>query len=314
MSMFMNNMLQTIIFTSSIGGGILLAIAMLPTYIIIPNVPIIISHNFHIHHEHIHTFTRYICSTDECTVVNTYFDNFTWIQLFLYIILHFMVALILPTTIKLFADNVCSYITRLVCGIIQTFNQMIISSSNTINTTIPGSYELVEYQDDVEPNDYPGYISSPTFYPFHMSGRLPPVRLRPNQFGNLISNQNPNTNAIVNQNPQIIQTHILRRMVNRFIEPFVENNTQEYIPSGIPTCVDPLRIQTSVKLFAGDSCPICINKLYILELINETLAVTHPCNHIFCHTCIDKHVNEHSFAKPPCPMCREVVEQIYLSK
>jgi hypothetical protein len=179
---------------------------------------------------------------------------------------------------------------------------------------------LVEYQDDIETIDYSDYVSYQPLFPFHMVGRLPPVRLRHNQFGTLLSNQNivQNTNAIVNQNPQRIQTHILTRMMNRFINPlFVfenENNTQQDITVEIPTCVDPSRIQTSIKLFAGDSCPICINKLYILELLKETIAITEPCNHIFCHTCINKHVNEHSLAKPPCPMCREVVEQIYLSK
>ena len=86
------------------------------------------------------------------------------------------------------------------------------------------------------------------------------------------------------------------------------------IATGIPTHIDPARVRTAVKTFAGDACPICIGKFHLLEINSKSLAVTEPCNHLFCHACIDEYVNDHANAQAPCPLCRTIVDELYISK
>jgi hypothetical protein len=85
-------------------------------------------------------------------------------------------------------------------------------------------------------------------------------------------------------------------------------------PTGIPIRIDPARVRAAAKTFAGETCPICIGKFHLLEINSKPLAVTDPCNHLFCHACIDEYVNDHPFAQAPCPLCRTIVDELYISK
>jgi hypothetical protein len=85
-------------------------------------------------------------------------------------------------------------------------------------------------------------------------------------------------------------------------------------PTGIPIRIDPARVRAAAKTFAGDACPICIGKFHLLEINSKSLAVTDPCNHLFCHACIDEYVNDHPFSQAPCPLCRTIVDELYISK
>lgn len=322
----LNKMLELATGISGISGMFFIITNIIPSGITMSN-----------NNENEYRYIMYVCSTDECTVVNTFFHQITCIQLFGYIIFHFFIICMFPAILNRITESMTLYITGLATRILRVTHNIILNilrlphyenfgavepNYDTDTDTDNSQYQLVEYEEEYENNLEHYETPYQSIFPHHMVGRLPPIRIRPihniyrqpNQFGSLVSQH---INNMVEPSAPT-QSNIISRLINMSIfNPIFRNNdtsNDDIIPSGIPTHIDPSRIRGATKLFAGDSCPICMNKFHLLEINEKPLAVTEPCNHLFCHPCIDNHVNNNTRAQPPCPICREVVVELYISK
>ena len=114
----------------------------------------------------------------------------------------------------------------------------------------------------------------------------------------------------------VIDMSILERLFanTNHIDTDTNTDSETQKSTGLPTRIDTAYIHTVMKTFAGDACPICITKFHILEINNKTLAATMPCKHLFCHACIEKYVNNRSMTQVPCPLCRDILEELYINK
>jgi len=269
----------------------------------------------HIEHK-IYTNTHYICSKDICENHNIYTSYYTRLEHLANIIFHLVVASIIPIIAKYIADNIANYFVQRINNIItgltislEPYQRLQIEDNRNYQHTLP--------LDFVQPPDFP-------FFPHHMSGHLPPVRqqIQPQSFGQLVSLRN-----IHDTNTQNTRMTAISRLVNMSLAPslpsLVNNHTHhdddndhddDNTYAGILTHIDPEYVQTSIKTFMSDTCPICMVTFPILELKDNTLAATTPCKHLFCHSCIDKYIDNHSMTQVPCPICRVIVEKLYVNK
>lgn len=263
----------------------------------------------------IYTNPDYICSKDVCEIHNIYSSYYTMFEHLANIIFHLFLASTIPILTKYIADNIANYFVQRINNIItcltirfEPYQRLQIEDNRNFHHTIPIDF--------VQPPEFP-------FFPHHISGHLPPVRqqIEPQSFGQLVSVRN-----IRDTNTQNTRMTAISRLVNMsLLSTLVNNHTHhnhdnddddndDDTYAGILTHVDPEYVQTSIQTFVSDACPICMVTFPILELNKNTLAATTPCKHLFCHACIDKYINNHSMAQVPCPICRDIVEELYINK
>jgi hypothetical protein len=287
----------------------------------------------------------YVCTRYECDVVNVtnpFIQHFTWGQLLVYILFHLFTALAVPILAKQAADNIALNVTQRVAETARHLGTMVLPDQHG-GGFFPPHPSRYDSEDDSDNEDEYIQQSYQGHFPHHMSAHIPPSEARPalrhEPFGHLVSRQNqvarrhsdsdsrlfhrPSDSRLFHRpRPRISYTVILH-MINIMRLSSLFTNTDndtgsdtDYNPitAGIPTRIDPARVRTAAKTFAGDACPICIGKFNILEINSKSLAVTDPCNHLFCHACIDEYVNDHPFSQAPCPLCRTIVDELYISK
>lgn len=292
----------------SIKGYIALICVVAPLHILRP------LQYFHISPD---TYTHYICSRYECKNNNIHTEQNTWEYLATYILFHLLAATAIPFAAKYIADNIIKYITRKITNLVTCIN---ITPFPQHHLQIEDINEQHELNTDYE-------YTIPTFLTHHMTGHIPPIRTRQRQsFGRLASHQYRHTPRTYNmfqntRNTRNTRNTVMSRIINMSILTTLFTNTNHIDTephnqksTGIPTWIDNSYVHTATKTFAGDACPICMIKFHILEINNNTLAATTPCKHLFCHTCIDKYINNHSMAQVPCPLCRDIVEELYINK
>ena len=265
------------------------------------------------------TYTDYTCSIHECEHNNTYTEQNTWEYLAIYILFHLFAATVIPFAAKYIADNIANYVVRRITNI---FAHITISS-------FPQQHlQIEDIQDEQTLHAFnTQYEYMPiTFFPHHMSGHLPPVihqQIHQRQsFGRLASRQyihTSHTHRIV----QNTRNTIMSRLINMSILTALftstnhtdsDTDSDNHFSTEIPTRIDPTYVHTAMKTFAGDACPICMTNFHILEINKKTLAAITPCKHLFCHICIEEYVNNHSMLQVPCPLCRDIVEELYINK
>ena len=282
-----------------------------------------------------HPYIIYICTRNECTVVNSFVQQFTWGQLLVYILFHIFTALVVPFIIKQVADKIAFNVTQRVANTVRHIRNMMLPEPDQYGSGFfpphPTRYDS-ENDSDNETEYIPQYYQFHFHFPHHMAGQLPPIphreirlfhehNVHPVPSGHLVSRHN----QIIHRPRQRISYTMLLHMLSFIRIPSLFANTDndmdsdaadDYkpVPAGIPTVIEPARVRAAAKTFAGETCPICIGKFHLLEIKSKTLAVTDPCNHLFCHACIDEYVNDHPFAQVHCPLCRTVVEELYISK
>jgi hypothetical protein len=271
------------------------------------------------------TYTDYTCSIHECQNNNTYTEQNTWEYLAIYILFHLLAATVIPFAAKYIADNIANYVVQRITNI---FTRITISSFPQQHIQIE---DIHDQQNEHDFNTQYEYMPI-TFFPNHMSGHLPPVthpQIHQQQsFGRLASHQYRHTQP-THRIVQNTGTTIISRVVNMSIlaalfthananhidtDTDTDIDTENQPSIGILTRIDPAYVHTAMKTFAGDTCPICMTKLHILEINKKTLAAITPCKHLFCHICIEEYVNNHSMAQVPCPLCRDIVEELYINK
>ena len=325
MNYAINCIMSTFIYIYSITGTVALISISTPLHTLLPDIIPKPPQCFGLTQEPI---IDYICTRYECTINNTHTDQTTWGQqswgsiehLVMYILFNILAATVIPFTAKYIADSIAEYIVQRVTKLftfitIRSFSQHHLQIED-IDYIQDNQIEDFDEQHDFNTDDE---YTIPTFFPRHMSGHLPPIRspLRQRQsFGRLASQQFRHTpTTILSQNTRFgTVTHAINLSIlaSLFTNTNPSHDTQVY--TGIPIHIKPAYVHTATKTFAGDSCPICMTRFHILEICNKTLAVTNPCNHLFCHACIDKYVNNHALVQAPCPLCRAVVEELYITK
>ena len=314
-----NYIISIFIHLYSITGSIAL-IFMFASLHILTDIPTPLQY-FQISHD---MHTHYICNRYECEINNTYTEQNNWEYLATYILFHLLAATVIPFTAKYIADNIANYVIQRITNI---FTRITISSFPQQHLQIE---DIHDEEDIEEQHDFiTDYEHTPiTFFPNHMSGHIQPVRQQyihqQQSFGRLVSRRNthtPHTNSMIQNTTR---NTIMSRVINMSILAALfahtnhlesDNENQTHTGStGISTRIDTTYVDTSIKSFAGDACPICMTKFHILEINKKTLAAITPCKHLFCHTCIEEYVNNHSMAQVPCPLCRDIVEELYINK
>ena len=278
------------------------------------------------------SYTTYICNRYECAVTNPFIQRFTWGQLLAYTLFHLFTALAVPILAKQAADNIALNITQRVTETVRHIGTMTLPDQHSGGFFPPHPSRYDSEDDSDNDNEYIPQTYQ-WHFPHHMSAHLPPSEARPalrhEPFGQLVSRQTqvahrPSDSRLFHRPRHRISYTVILHMINimRVSSSLFTNTDNGTIPdadytpiaTGIPTHIDPARVRTAVKTFAGDACPICIGKFHLLEINSKSLAVTEPCNHLFCHACIDEYVNDHANAQAPCPLCRTIVDELYISK
>jgi hypothetical protein len=329
-------------------SGIIYLMATLSA-LVLPDIPYYI----HTFMESEHPYTIYVCTRYECavdSVTNPFIQRFTWGQLLAYTLFHLFTALAVPILAKQAADNIALNITQRVTETVRHLRTMTLHDQHGGGFFPPHPSRYDSEDDSDNDNEYIPQTYQ-WHFPHHMSAHIPPSEARPalrhEPFGQLVSRQiqvaqrpsdsrldhrpsdsrldhRPSDSRLDHRPRHRISYTVILHMINimRLSSSLFTNTDNGTIPdadytpiaTGIPTHIDPARVRTAVKTFAGDACPICIGKFHLLEINSKSLAVTEPCNHLFCHACIDEYVNDHANAQAPCPLCRTIVDELYISK
>ena len=288
----------------------ILFISITQLFEIIPN------YTQNINNTNIYNSVDYICSNDVCELNHKHISYDTRLDNLAITIFHLFISSIIPIAVKYIADNATNYILQKIHNLFTYLtipflpHQQLQIEDEHNDDQLPNNYHYISPYEYIEPARLP-------LFPHHISGHIPPFIQQTQSYGQLVSLRSTHTNT---QNTRL---SAISRVINMsLLSTLLENTNNSIIHTkhdddtceGIITHVDPEYVQKAIKTFMSDTCPICMITFPILELNNNTLAATTPCKHLFCHSCINKYINNHSMAPVPCPICRDAVEELHVNK